>query len=42
MDAIDELLAKLKPETRAMFVRASEVEPPVYATEEDEMQARQR
>lgn len=42
MDKIDEILAKLSPRVRAMSMRGSEVEPPVYETWEDEMAARMR
>lgn len=42
MDAIEEILAKLDPKTRATVMRGSEVEPPVYETWEDEMEARMR
>lgn len=42
MDALEEVLAKLDPRTRAMVKRGSEVEPPVYETWEEEMEARMR
>jgi hypothetical protein len=35
MDTFEEVWERLDPETRAMLKRGSEVDPPVYETEEE-------
>jgi len=38
----DDFMSRLKPETRAMCMRGSEVPSPLYASEEEQMAARMR
>lgn len=42
MSKLEEILARLTPETRAKLMFASEVEQPVYETWEEEVTARCR
>ncbi|WP_279303143.1 hypothetical protein [Nocardioides currus] len=42
MSNLEEFLARLKPETRAKLMFASEAEQPVYETREDETAAHMR